>query len=58
MILSDAAAERAVLAGVIRHGSEAYFDVADIVDPQSFTIESNTVIFSCVKNLRINGTRK
>lgn len=51
MILSDAAAERAVLAGIIRHGAEAYFDVADIVDSQSFTVESNTVIFSCVKNL-------
>ena len=29
MILSDVAAERAVLAGVCRYGSDAYYDVGD-----------------------------
>jgi replicative DNA helicase len=51
MILSDTAAERAVLAGLCRHGSEAYFDIADIVDANTFTIESNSIIFSCIKRL-------
>ena len=51
MILADPAAERAVLAGICRHGSEAFFDVADIVDANTFTIDSNAIIFSCVRRL-------
>ena len=51
MILSDPASERAVLAGICRHGSEAYFDVADIVDANTFTVESNSIIFACVKRI-------
>lgn len=51
MILADPAAERAVLAGLCRHGSEAFFDVADIVDANTFTIDSNSIIFSCVRRL-------
>lgn len=51
MILADPAAERAVLAGLCRHGSEAFFDVADIIDANTFTIDSNSIIFSCVRRL-------
>lgn len=51
MILADPAAERAVLAGICRHGSEAFFDVADIIDANTFTIDSNSIIFSCVRRL-------
>ena len=59
MVLSDAAAERAVLAGICKYGSEAYFDVADIVDDSSFTVDSNSVIFACVKRLlEDDDTRK
>jgi len=59
MVLSDAAAERAVLAGICKYGSEAYFDVADIVDDGSFTIDSNSVIFACIKRLlEDDDTRK
>jgi replicative DNA helicase len=55
MILADTAAERAVLAGICRHGSEAYFDVADIINGDSFTVDSNSVIFSCIKHLFKDG---
>ena len=51
MILSDVAAERAVLAGVCRYGSDAYYDVGDLVDAESFTIESNCMIYSCLKHI-------
>jgi replicative DNA helicase len=51
MILSDAPAERAVLAAICRYGSEAYHDVADIVDEKSFTIESNSMIYACLKHV-------
>jgi replicative DNA helicase len=51
MILSDPAAERAVLAGVCKYGTEAYYDVADIINENTFTVDSNSVIYSCVKRL-------
>ncbi len=51
MILSDVAAERAVLAGVCRYGSDAYYDVGDLVDAETFTIESNCMIYSCLKHI-------
>ena len=56
MILSDAAAERAILAGICRYNSEAYYDVADIVSENSFTIESNSMIYACLKHLIENDS--
>jgi len=59
MILSDPAAERAVISGICRHGAEAYYDVADIIDESTFTVESNSVIYTCVKRLlEEDDTRK
>jgi len=49
MILSDVAAERAVLSGICNYGEDAYLDVADIVQDSSFTIDSNSIIFKCLK---------
>jgi len=51
MILCDPSAERAVLAGICTFGDSAYLDVADIVQESSFTIDSNSIIFKCVKSL-------
>jgi len=51
MILCDPAAERAVLAGICTYGENAYLDVADIIQETSFTIDSNNVIFRCLKQL-------
>ena len=51
MMLSDAPAERAILAGICRYGSEAYYDVADLVDNNSFTIDSNSMIYACLKHV-------
>tara|TARA_R110002020_G_scaffold328755_1_gene544694 strand:- start:1094 stop:2533 length:1440 start_codon:yes stop_codon:yes gene_type:complete len=50
-MLSDAPAERAILAGVCRYGSEAYYDAADLIDVNSFTIDSNCMIYSCLKHI-------
>jgi len=50
-MLKDLPAERAVLSGMFRYGAEAYYDVADIVSESSFTDESNTVIFTCIKHV-------
>jgi replicative DNA helicase len=51
MILCDTAAERAVLAGICSYGQNAYLDVADILQPTSFTVDSNSIIFQCLKRL-------
>ena len=51
MILSDAPAERAILAGICRYGSEAYYDVADLIDSNSFTIDSNSMIYACLNHV-------
>lgn len=51
MILCDPAAERAVLAGICNYGENAYLDVADIIQESSFTIDSNSIIFKCLKSL-------
>jgi len=51
MILCDPAAERAVLAGIYNYGDEAYLDIADIIQESSFTIDSNVLIFKCIKRL-------
>lgn len=51
MILCDPAAERAVLAGICKYGEEAYLDIADIIQASSFTIDSNAMVFKCLKEI-------
>ncbi|NDG32612.1 hypothetical protein EB118_21385, partial [bacterium] len=51
MILCDPAAERAVLAGICKYGKDAYIDVADIIQASSFTIDSNQIIYRCLKHI-------
>jgi replicative DNA helicase len=56
MILCDPAAERAVLAGICTYGDAAYLDIADIIQESSFTIDSNSIIYKCLKTLCDNNT--
>lgn len=51
MILCDPSAERAVLSGILKYGEDAYLDIADIIQESTFTIDSNQVIFKCLKNI-------
>lgn len=51
MILCDPAAERAVLAGICVYGEDAYLDIVDIVQSSTFTIDSNGIIFQCLKKI-------
>ena len=51
MILCDPSAERAVLAGICSYGESAYLDIADIIQDTSFTVDSNAIIFKCLKHL-------
>ena len=50
-ILSDPSTERAVLSIVCQQGESAYFDVADIINENTFTIDSNIVLYKCIKNI-------
>lgn len=51
MILCDTAAERAVLAGICKYGEDAYLDVSDILQDTSFTVDSNKIIYKCIKRV-------
>jgi replicative DNA helicase len=51
MILADPSAERAVLSGIAKYGEELYLDIADILQESSFTVDSNKIIFQCLKYL-------
>ena len=55
--LTDAGAERALLAGLFQHGIDAYVEVADIVDSYTFGIPNNQVLFTCVKDVIENNTK-
>jgi len=49
--LCDPSAERAVLAGLCKYGETAYLDIADLLSSSSFTIDSNQLIFNCIKHI-------
>jgi replicative DNA helicase len=51
MILSDIAAERAVLAGVCKYGDTAYLEITDLIQESTFTIDSNKIIYKCLKRI-------
>ena len=51
LVLADPSAERAVLSGICKYGEEKYLDIADIVQETSFTIDSNSTIFKCLKEI-------
>jgi len=55
MILCDPSAERAVLSGILQYGEEVFLDIGDIVQEQSFTIDSNQVLFKCCKQILEKG---
>lgn len=49
--INNPASERAVLSGIIQHGSDAFIDVDDIIDVQTFTLEENQIIYTCLKRV-------
>ena len=49
--LSHTIAEKAVLAGLIQHGKDAFIDIDTIVHEGSFTLEENQIVWSCLNKL-------
>ena len=51
----DAAAERAVLAGVCQYGADIYLDVCDMVKVGTFSITSNQCLWKCLEHICKNN---
>tara|TARA_R100000008_G_scaffold27185_1_gene15017 strand:+ start:1859 stop:3337 length:1479 start_codon:yes stop_codon:yes gene_type:complete len=49
--LKDLVAEKSVLAGVIQHGEEVYYDIKHVVKVSSFTEEDNIVLWTTLERL-------
>jgi replicative DNA helicase len=46
--LSDIGSERAVLAGLFQYGIEAYVELSDIIDHNTFVHSNNQILYKCV----------
>lgn len=51
MAIADVAAERAVLAGICRYANGIYLDIYDMVKVNTFTVDSNKMIFKCLDHI-------
>ncbi len=49
--MADRASERAVLVGLFQYGEDAFLDVADFLDANSFTDVLNQVVYKCLSYL-------
>jgi replicative DNA helicase len=49
--LQDVGAERAVLAGLLQHGIEAYVEISDFISVDSFDNANNKIIYRCVERV-------
>lgn len=54
MNLSDPAAERAVIAGVYQYGKDVFLEISENITVNSFTIDLNQVIFTCLSYILHN----
>ena len=50
-MLANPAAERAILSGIYNHGYDEFIEIEDILDIDSFTIDSNQAIFRCINHI-------
>lgn len=51
MILSDPSAERALLSTICQYGEEVFLEICDLISENTFTIDSNKIIFQCLKHI-------
>lgn len=51
MDMSDPGAERAVLAGLFTYGIDAYIEVSEIVNYQTFGTQNNQIIYKCIEKV-------
>ena len=49
--INNSASERAVLSGLLNHGVDAYIDVDDIINVNSFDFEENQILYTCIEKV-------
>ena len=47
--INNSASEKAVLAGLLNHGVDAYIDVDDIISVNTFDFEQNQILYACIE---------
>ena len=52
--LSDVGSERAVLAGLMQYGIDAYVTISDVVTQDTFTHVNNQILFKCIEKIITN----
>jgi replicative DNA helicase len=50
-MLDDPSAERGVLSGIFKYGTKAYYDVSDILEISSFSIDINQILYKCFSHI-------
>ena len=55
--LTDIGSERAVLAGLMQYGIEAYIPISDIISADSFVNVNNCMLYKCIEKI-INNEQK
>jgi len=57
-ILSDPSTERAVLSIICQNGDKSYFEISDLLSDETFTVDSNIILYKCIKNIFIKDSPK
>ena len=47
--INNSASEKAVLAGLLNHGVDAYIDIDDIISVNTFDFEQNQILYACIE---------
>lgn len=55
--LSDIGAERAILAGLLQHGIDAYVSISDFISVDSFGHYNNQILFKCIETVIKNDQK-
>jgi replicative DNA helicase len=55
--LSDIGSERAVLAGLMQYGIDAYVTISDIVTQDTFVHLNNQILFKCIEKIILNDQK-
>ena len=53
--LSDIGSERAILAGLFKHGIDVYVEISDIIDHNTFGNSNNQILYKCVSKVIEDG---
>ena len=54
--INNSASEKAVLTGLLRHGIDAYIDVDDIINVNTFDFEENQILYSCIEKVLVDSS--